>query len=876
MNAETVNQATSTGRAKAESEQLDDLTKIYLRLITAAGRRAAAAFRQQTALVAATNPKWVPPGNNLVDADQLTADAKRKTAGPHEQILRTVTAADEIGISWDINHPTSQQLLASVASRLDTLNAALRLQVSETIQAGYDQGWSVDQTARAIVAKVDDVAPARAAMYARTDLIALSNGGSLMAAQIAGVGAKSWLTAGDERVRETHADADGQTVPIDQPFDVGGEQAMYPGDPDLSDEEALNCRCTLTYADSLAAAATPQEEPMRTIEISEDDYDALVAAASGSTSLPLSDQAAKWDAGAARKTLKSTQFAKAHFWRDPDGDPDEIGSYKLPFAEVIDGTLTAIWHGVTAGAARLSQTDIPAADKKAVQAKMGAYYRKAATQFKDDSITPPWAASVDADRLAAIRELAPALDALTDAEILGTHDLILAAMKKHGYRGDGGMCAICGEPATADCHYQAASDDAVNAAVTIIVSDDDDPDAVVDAPLSLNWEGVLTLEGIATSDGRYFMPGAWGNRDLPLTLLAQLATEEGHDGAQVCGTIENIWKVDRPDLGDGVVAVMGSGTFDPGDFGRDVARLVAAQTLRGVSVDYTVEERGIYDPATSSLIDETPDDSSELFIGNLQLAAVKATIGAATLCAVPAFAAASISVTPTAVLACGYEFSLVPALVASVAPLSPPAAWFEDPKLDRPTPLQITDDGRVFGHLALWSSCHQGFPGRCVPPPHSRSGYSLFHVGAIKTEEGETLAIGKITLKAPHADVALNSEAARAHYDNTGTVAAFVRAGEDQFGPWVAGALRSDAPEEIVRDLLANPLSGDWRAGEMIAAHAVPAPGFPVLRAAAFDESGEETETALIMTSPIPREAEAVDEPMPALAYLRPGARKVA
>lgn len=241
MNAQTVNQATKAGTAKAERDHLATLEKIYLRLISAAGRRAAEAFVAQTTLVAAVNPKWVPPTTQLIDAEQLTADAQRKTARPHELILRDVTAADEIGITWDINHPTSQQLLANVASRLESLNAALRLQVSETIQDGYAQGWSVARTAAAIVEKVDEVAPGRAETYARTDLVALSNGGSLMAAQIVGVAAKTWLATEDERTRETHAQADGQTVGLEQPFDIGGEQGMYPGDPDLSDEEAFNC-----------------------------------------------------------------------------------------------------------------------------------------------------------------------------------------------------------------------------------------------------------------------------------------------------------------------------------------------------------------------------------------------------------------------------------------------------------------------------------------------------------------------------------------------------------------------------------------------------------------------------------------------------------
>lgn len=260
MNAQTVNQATKAGTAKAERDHLATLEKVYLRLIRAAGRRAAEAFVAQTTLVAAVNPKWVPPTAQLIDAEQLTADAQRKTARPHELILRDVTAADEIGISWDINHPTSQQLLANVASRLESLNAALRLQVSETIQDGYAQGWSVARTAAAIVEKVDEVAPGRAETYARTDLVALSNGGSLMAAQIVGVAAKTWLATEDERTRETHAQADGQTVGLDQMFDVGGEQASYPGDPGLSDEESYNCRCTITFSDDLTASAAPDLE----------------------------------------------------------------------------------------------------------------------------------------------------------------------------------------------------------------------------------------------------------------------------------------------------------------------------------------------------------------------------------------------------------------------------------------------------------------------------------------------------------------------------------------------------------------------------------------------------------------------------------------
>ncbi len=56
-----------------------------------------------------------------------------------------------------------------------------------------------------------------------------------------GVGmTKTWITAGDENVRELHYMADGQTVDFDDPFLNG---MMHPNDPDGGAENVINCRC---------------------------------------------------------------------------------------------------------------------------------------------------------------------------------------------------------------------------------------------------------------------------------------------------------------------------------------------------------------------------------------------------------------------------------------------------------------------------------------------------------------------------------------------------------------------------------------------------------------------------------------------------------
>ena len=54
---------------------------------------------------------------------------------------------------------------------------------------------------------------------------------------------KEWVTAIDARTRPAHIDAHGQTVLTDKPFIVDGEELMYPGDPQGSPRNVINCRC---------------------------------------------------------------------------------------------------------------------------------------------------------------------------------------------------------------------------------------------------------------------------------------------------------------------------------------------------------------------------------------------------------------------------------------------------------------------------------------------------------------------------------------------------------------------------------------------------------------------------------------------------------
>lgn len=81
---------------------------------------------------------------------------------------------------------------------------------------------------------------------ARTMMTAAQNSGrieSYRQAEELGIEVqKMWLAEMDDRVRESHAELNGETVGIDEEFSNG---LQYPADPNGEPEEVYNCRCTL-------------------------------------------------------------------------------------------------------------------------------------------------------------------------------------------------------------------------------------------------------------------------------------------------------------------------------------------------------------------------------------------------------------------------------------------------------------------------------------------------------------------------------------------------------------------------------------------------------------------------------------------------------
>lgn len=122
--------------------------------------------------------------------------------------------------------------------------------IKSALYQGIIQGDSMDDIAKRLqkVSGMDEEASIR---NARTMVTSAENAGRQdrmeEAAEEYGIEMqKTWIATLDDRTRDAHAELDGESVDIDQPFENSIGKIMYPCDPDCPDgENVYNCRCTM-------------------------------------------------------------------------------------------------------------------------------------------------------------------------------------------------------------------------------------------------------------------------------------------------------------------------------------------------------------------------------------------------------------------------------------------------------------------------------------------------------------------------------------------------------------------------------------------------------------------------------------------------------
>ena len=157
------------------------------------------------------------------------------------------------GYAWD-QRPFAVRYLAEVRNRLVRIPDEVYDLIAGQVAKGVNLGEGIPQ----IAARIDTVLsttqserwPNRATVVARTESIGALNAGrsdafTILADEVDVPMEKLWLSTTDSRTRVTHREADGQRVPVGQPFTVGGFSLAFPGDPTGPAQEVIQCRCTM-------------------------------------------------------------------------------------------------------------------------------------------------------------------------------------------------------------------------------------------------------------------------------------------------------------------------------------------------------------------------------------------------------------------------------------------------------------------------------------------------------------------------------------------------------------------------------------------------------------------------------------------------------
>lgn len=535
-------------------------------------------------------------------------------------------------------------------SLLDQVGDRLAADAVRALADGMASGDTLDQLKDRLTAVFSsdgsELGPTRAQRIAATETTRAYNAGALAAARsIGGLGrpvVKQWLTRNDTKVREAHADTNGQIQFLDDPFDVGGTPMQYPGDPTAPASLTVNCRCILR------AEAAPQPADEGT-DVTEDDGLSAAGGESLQSRMPekLKDYWLDGE-GAARigwgtpgafercvaelgdKFPQDTEGLCANLYHEATG---RWPGQDRASGEVHTGAMIALMPSA-ADAERLAVLGGEAAD----QLHLTLYYLGDAVDWPEESrqsvrhtvqSAVRWLAPVRA-RAFGVAQWNPASDSpvwvwnVGDDHETGGSTLAEAYAEVVYALEDGGtgvdmprqhspwsphVCALYGEPGDTEdltrrlgpvvfdrirVAFGGEYTDfpLIDAPAPVELDEPDDlyeggptasPDVVDEMPSTVDWitpEGAgLAFENQQTGDGRVFADGAlYWEGEGPWPLQYAEQMLGGHDGARLAGSISGMA------LGGGRLHGAGSLYLNLAA-GAEAAMLLARRAPLGVSVD---------------------------------------------------------------------------------------------------------------------------------------------------------------------------------------------------------------------------------------------------------------------------------------------------
>ena len=213
----------------------------------------------------------VQPGQvraeQLLNPAELADKWKTETAASRKRAMRAgyLDTADDLGmrLRFDTDAPRVQAFLQSTsASKIVTIAESRFDEVRALLERSIAEGVTTQELGIRLREHFEGGSRFWSMRIARTETNGLYAQASVWAMADGGTEKKEWLSSRDSFVRDTHVEADGQVVGIDEDFQVGAGSGPAPGLINLA-EESINCRCAVLPVLETTETARAEDDDAR-------------------------------------------------------------------------------------------------------------------------------------------------------------------------------------------------------------------------------------------------------------------------------------------------------------------------------------------------------------------------------------------------------------------------------------------------------------------------------------------------------------------------------------------------------------------------------------------------------------------------------------
>ena len=176
------------------------------------------------------------------EAKRLVDNANRKQQFAHKSISLPVQAfIKNDNDLFATLQGAEERLLNKVFTASERTLSRVDSQINQIITDGYRSGLGINDVSNKLIERFDQLQTWESKRIARTEIHNAHNVAVMDTYEELDVEYTMWVSASDDRVRDSHIEIDGEIIPM------GGEYSnglRFPGDTDGPLNEWINCRCS--------------------------------------------------------------------------------------------------------------------------------------------------------------------------------------------------------------------------------------------------------------------------------------------------------------------------------------------------------------------------------------------------------------------------------------------------------------------------------------------------------------------------------------------------------------------------------------------------------------------------------------------------------